>query len=410
MQYDTQAKRKAFTLIAAFGSIALGSLSTSLAQETMTPATGDALPAEIAPLAETLSTHSTTGRRVLLYHSDVGALFFEAQLVATGLYDAADIDILEMTNPPPAVETFQAYDCVYVWTNFPPPSPVAQGDRLREYVDLGGGVILATFAYSPTSRPWQMQGGIMDPGYSPLVNSDMALSAFPRSIDFTTALLGHPMLDGVTDFTYGGNSNYTEVSLDPGAELVGSDDFGVPLLALSASGAVAGVNVFPGSIFAKSPGVYRTLANACLAVSVVEASVDIRPQSCPNPLNCKSNGVLPVAIAGTLDFDVATIDPASIRLEGASPLSSNVEDVTAPVEPFTGKQDCDLDCMATEPDGIPDLTLKFNVQDVIENLGVSVEDGACVVAKVTGNLRATEGGRPIVGEDVVRILCKREMK
>jgi hypothetical protein len=58
---------------------------------------------------------------------------------------------------------------------------------------------------------------------------------------------------------------------------------------------------------------------------------DIKPESCPNPLNTKSQGVLPVAILGTADFDVNTIDAASIRLAGVAPVRSTVEDVATPV-------------------------------------------------------------------------------
>jgi hypothetical protein len=58
--------------------------------------------------------------------------------------------------------------------------------------------------------------------------------------------------------------------------------------------------------------------------------VDIKPGSCPNPLNVKSSGVLPVAILGTRDYDITTIDPTSIRLAGVEPLRSSYEDVATP--------------------------------------------------------------------------------
>lgn len=48
-------------------------------------------------------------------------------------------------------------------------------------------------------------------------------------------------------------------------------------------------------------------------IVVCPVPIDIKPQSCPNPINVKSRGVLPVAILGTAEFDVTTIDPASIR-------------------------------------------------------------------------------------------------
>ncbi|GAI36006.1 unnamed protein product, partial [marine sediment metagenome] len=53
--------------------------------------------------------------------------------------------------------------------------------------------------------------------------------------------------------------------------------------------------------------------------------VDIKPGSCPNPLNLKSEGVLSVAILGSEDFDVTTIDPGSIFLEGVPTIRTNYE-------------------------------------------------------------------------------------
>jgi len=131
--------------------------------------------------------------------------------------------------------------------------------------------------------------------------------------------------------------------------------------------------------------------------------IDIKPQSCPNPLNVKKKGVLPVAILGTEDIDVTQIDPATIELEGVAPLRWDWEDVATPFEPFLGKEDCMEDCTTDGPDGWLDLTLKFDAQEVVAALG-AVEDGECWVLTLTGNLL---GGTPIeFGEDVIIIIKK----
>ena len=134
-----------------------------------------------------------------------------------------------------------------------------------------------------------------------------------------------------------------------------------------------------------------------------EIAVDIKPQSCPNPLNVKNRGLLPVAILGTPDLDVTTIDPVSIRLEGVAPRRSSFEDVAAPHGPFTGKENCEFDCIDEGPDGSLDLTLKFGTQEVADALG-DVEDGDCLTVVLTGNLKEEFGGTPIQGEDVMIIL------
>ena len=133
-------------------------------------------------------------------------------------------------------------------------------------------------------------------------------------------------------------------------------------------------------------------------------SLDIKPGACPNPLNVKSRGVLPVAILGTEDFDVTTIDPASIRLAGVAAIRSNIEDVGTPFEPFIGKEDI-YDCNIEGPDGYIDLTLKFDTQEIVLALG-EVEDGEAPLLTLTGNLMEEFGGTPIMGEDVVVILKK----
>jgi len=43
-------------------------------------------------------------------------------------------------------------------------------------------------------------------------------------------------------------------------------------------------------------------------------NIDIKPASCPNPLNVKSKGMLAVAILGSQDFDVNTIDILSVPM------------------------------------------------------------------------------------------------
>jgi len=69
----------------------------------------------------------------------------------------------------------------------------------------------------------------------------------------------------------------------------------------------------------------------------IPVAVDIKPGSCPNPLNPKSGGVLPVAVLGSEDFDVTTIDPCTIALNyegksGPAPIRSAYEDVATPFE------------------------------------------------------------------------------
>lgn len=130
----------------------------------------------------------------------------------------------------------------------------------------------------------------------------------------------------------------------------------------------------------------------------LNVEVDIKPQSCPNPINSKSKGVLPVAILGTSNFYVTEIDVSSLELEGVPPLRSNIEDETAPI--INRREVCD--CTTSGPDGFDDLTLKFSTQVIIAALG-SINDGDEVILRLTGNLN---NGTPIEGKDCVIIKKK----
>ena len=134
------------------------------------------------------------------------------------------------------------------------------------------------------------------------------------------------------------------------------------------------------------------------AVAVLEekvVSLDIKPTSCPNPLNVKSNGVLPVAILGTADFDVNNIDVSSVLLEGVAPIRSKIEDVSTPV---ADKVDV-CDCTTDGADTFDDLTLKFKTQDIVSTLG-SVSGGDAIVLTITGILL---DGTPFDASDCIII-------
>jgi len=135
---------------------------------------------------------------------------------------------------------------------------------------------------------------------------------------------------------------------------------------------------------------------------VIDVYVDIKPESCPNPLNKNSKGVIPVAILGTEDFDVTTIDPETIRLtlgeEGVAPLRWNLEDVATP---FEGEL---CDCHDLNGDGYLDLTLKFKTQEVVETLGLCEFNDMTIPFTITGNLMEEAGGTAFIGQDCMWIL------
>ncbi len=143
----------------------------------------------------------------------------------------------------------------------------------------------------------------------------------------------------------------------------------------------------------------------CISEAIIpeiEVDFDVHPQSCPNPLNVKSKGVVPMAILGREDFDVADINISSIQINGVSPVNYAYEDVA---EPFTGEVGEDIDkkaCWEYESideveyagDGYTDLTLKFKMRDLVAaGLAKGVQ-----YLDINGT---TNDGTPIYGTDVV---------
>ncbi len=150
-----------------------------------------------------------------------------------------------------------------------------------------------------------------------------------------------------------------------------------------------------------SPGFMSVIVledGTCLCGGGLEVDLDIKPTSCPNPLNVRGKGKLPVAILGSDDFDVNDIDIATLQLEGVYPLRSSVEDVTSPVE--DPQEECE--CSTAGPDGFDDLTLKFEKQLIVEALG-EVANGDIITFEITGELL---DGTPFTGSDCMIIINK----
>lgn len=161
------------------------------------------------------------------------------------------------------------------------------------------------------------------------------------------------------------------------------------------------------SVVAGAGGDCLTWCAQVLSVkTMLAAHVDIKPGSCPNPINVASNGNIPVAILGTQYFNASQIDPATIELHVGSPMATGVApmnwnslgDVATPQ--MTLVNDC-YDCTTLTADGYADLRLRFNTQAVIAALPTNVTNGTCLPVYITGELF---DGSPFRGRDMVRII------
>ena len=122
-------------------------------------------------------------------------------------------------------------------------------------------------------------------------------------------------------------------------------------------------------------------------------SMDIRPGTCPNPLNIRSRGVLPTAVLGTETLDVTEIDFTTLTLTRADGVGgavppmmkrpghgTKIEDVGTP---FEGEL---CECHELACDGIDDLLLKFSTEEIVSTLQLgSVPRGTPVELTLIGS-------------------------
>jgi len=125
-----------------------------------------------------------------------------------------------------------------------------------------------------------------------------------------------------------------------------------------------------------------------------DARLDIKPGSCPNPVNPRSNGVVPMAIVGTEPFDVTRIDTDTLLLRRADGVGGAVTPLEGPPGPritigdvATPLSGDSCDCHEVDGDGIDDLLLKFSTPDLVETLELgNLPRGASVALMVSGSL------------------------
>ncbi len=134
-------------------------------------------------------------------------------------------------------------------------------------------------------------------------------------------------------------------------------------------------------------------------------SLDIKPTSCPNPIQVSSNGggVVMMGVLGTASQDVMSIDPASIAIWRENcvagpvyPIDFGYQDVATP-----WVRDVLCGCTTLGADGFMDLRLKFSRPQLVAGLGLAaLPQGTYHRLVVTGR---TFDGCEFIAADCIRI-------
>ena len=182
----------------------------------------------------------------------------------------------------------------------------------------------------------------------------------------------------------------------------------------------AGKTIFMGGTLdetAETPeGHEGTVDTLTVTIEPLTVPLDIKPGSCPNPLNRGSRGKLPVAILGTAGFDVSMIDVATIALSRADGIGGTVAPLQGPPGPGIHMEDVGTpfcgeacECHEMEGDGICDLTMKFSTPEVVQMLELADVEPGTLELVVSGSLL---DGTPFSASDCVllRVHGQGQMK
>jgi hypothetical protein len=195
----------------------------------------------------------------------------QTRLMATGFFSAVDIiNVTTTGGGTPSLNTLLQYDSLLCYTNSTPANNNTWGDVLADYVDAGGGVVVAVFANSTTSVGRNI-GGRWQLGYEVIMDQSGNASGAGATLG-TVHVPGHPVLAGVTSFAGGTTgSRPTGTALEVGAFVVAEWSDGKILVAQGANPRRVDLGFYPPNASCSqsgwSTGGDLLMANALVATA-----------------------------------------------------------------------------------------------------------------------------------------------
>jgi subtilisin family serine protease len=174
--------------------------------------------------------------RILIAYADVYGTPDSLTKGLTALGDS--VELYDAASSTPTLALLSPYDGVISFSDNPYHDPVALGDTLAAYVDLGKPVVLGAFA---VTTGFAMQGGIMTGDYATMVPGDMFYGE--DTLGWYDA--AHPIMEGITT-----TADYyrTSTGWAAGADSVATWRDGRPYVATSANMHVVAINNYPGYV------------------------------------------------------------------------------------------------------------------------------------------------------------------
>jgi len=168
----------------------------------------------------------------------------QTKLTNSGLFNV--VDLFSCGNSTPSLADLQQYDAVFIFSDGSFQSATGIGDNLADYMDGGGGVVMATFAFW-NGNGLGIEGRIKTDGYLPFTTDGQSGG---NGLTLVPIEANHELLDGVNSFN-GGTAGYhnSSISTVAGATEVAQWSNGQPLVAVfePTGGVIVGLNFYPPS-------------------------------------------------------------------------------------------------------------------------------------------------------------------
>jgi hypothetical protein len=168
----------------------------------------------------------------------------QAKLMSTGQFNS--VTIINAASSTPTLAQLQAFDAVMTWSNVNYQDNVALGNVMADYVDAGGGVVVAVFANATTNAS-RVLGGRWETGGYEIIDAPGASASGAASLG-SILVPGHPIMQGVNTFS-GGTSSFrpSTTAVTPGSMRIAEWSDGRTLVATGANPRRADLGFYPPS-------------------------------------------------------------------------------------------------------------------------------------------------------------------